>query len=217
MALDLGFSSSRDSKVLDTSGTSTKQRVLPQEAIDKLLYDILSQDQGLANLLSGQGMMGGSKSSSATLMAQDFMAKALGELALITAPEVTTSEASQKEVNKKSSGGVKTVICTFLMKRGFLDPELYDAGESHFLSLSQYTIAGYRIWGDWVVDKMESSPRLVRFLAPIARSRYEMTSGRKRFTLLGALTIYIGQPICWLIGRVLLGTELSRQIAMDSR
>ena len=225
MANMFDVGTSRESKVTDasatTAGTSTRQRVLSQEAIDKLLYDVLSQDQGLAQLLSGEGMMGGSGSSSKTMMAQDFMAKALGELAILSAPETTTTlqqqDSTQKTVDKKSSGGVKTVICTALMNRGLLDPVLYAEGEDHFHTLSLYTVAGYRTWADWVVRKMGTSPRLVSFFTPIARSRYLMTSKRKRFTFLGALTIYLGQPICWLIGRVLIGKELAMQIATESR
>lgn len=207
------FLPKKTSNTVMSTGSGTKQKVLSQEAVNKLIYDVMASDQGLAQLLSGEAMMGGSGSSSKTLMAQDFTAKLVGELAAITAPEVVTEEKEQTQTSKSK----RTVICTALCDRGLLDPVIYDEGKDHFDSLSPYTVAGYRIWADWVVRKMDTSPRLVRFLTPIAKSRYLMTAGRKRFTFLGVLTIYIGQPICWLIGRVLVGRELAMQIAAESR
>jgi len=49
---------------------------------------------------------------------------------------------------------------------------------------------------------MERSPVLSNLLLPVAVSRYKMITTGK-FHFLGALTLYIGQPICFLIGAAL--------------
>lgn len=200
------FAQSRESEVFDSTGYTSKKRILSQEAQDKLIYDILSADQGLAQLVSGDGIVGGYGSSSKTLMAQDFITKALGELALVTAEEYTGTGTTSKKVNKKIGGsitGKASVICTELARQGKLERALYEAGHSHFASLSSYTVRGYHYWANAVVPLMQKSPRLSNLLAPIATGRYLMTTGRKKLTFWGAITIYIGQPICYLIGRTL--------------
>ena len=52
---------------------------------------------------------------------------------------------------------------------------------------------------------MQKSPALSRFLLPIVESRYQMIV-HKRFGILGAATIYVGQPICFLIGTYILNS-----------
>lgn len=206
MALDIGFSSGRGSTSTDATGTTSKKRVLSQEAQDKIIYDILSADRGLADILSGAGFVGGSggnTGSSQGLMAQDFIAKAVGEIALLTAEEISTTDQTSKAVEKKSSGGVKTVICTELNRQGKLPNDLYNRGHKHFYSLHPNTVRGYHVWAKHVVPLMQKSERLSNFLAPIAISRYHMIVGYLPFTIWGLVTIYIGQPICFLIGACL--------------
>lgn len=191
-------------------GTTSKRRVLSQEAQNKIIYDILSADQGLANLLSGAGMVGGSGGSTGSsqgLLAQDFIAKAVGEIALLTAEEISTADQTTvgKNVTKetKASGSLGTVICTELLRQGKFPQGLYNDGIPHFHSLHSNTVAGYQIWAKQVVKLMQKSERLSNFLLPIAISRYHMTTGLLPFTIWGLVTIYIGQPICYLIGACL--------------
>ncbi len=179
-----------------TTGTTKTKKNISQEGIDKLIYDVLSSDRGLASLAAGENVSGGYGSSTKRMMSQDLITKLVGELANITAETTTTSQEAKK---RKKEGGQPTVICTELMKQGLLDPNLYSAGEYHFLTLPEATIAGYQFWGIPVAFYLKTHPRIAEFIAPIAVSRYEMIV-HKRFKFWGALTIYIAQPICYVLG-----------------
>jgi hypothetical protein len=194
MASTFGADTSRAS---DTTSKQT-QLIIDQAGFNKIIYDILASDQGLASLATGENLGGGYGSSMKAQLAQDLVIKASGELAKITAPTLEKG----KSVSKKSSSGMKTVICTELMRQGKLSEELYNAGHEHFLSLPPEVIVGYRVWADKVVPLMQKSPLLSKMLAPVANARYEMIVNKK-FSLIGAATIYIGQPICFLIGTCL--------------
>jgi hypothetical protein len=185
-----------------SSGTSTQQRTISQEGINKLIYDALSADSGTAALATGENLSGGYAASTKALLSQDFMVKLIGELANVTAPVTTTTEQQQQ-----SSGSSKkklTVICTELNRQGLLSDDLYDhpAALAHFNSLPVETIAGYRIWADKVVPLMQSSPALCRAILPIAVARYEMITTGK-FSVLGWLTIVPAQAACYAIGKFL--------------
>jgi hypothetical protein len=181
-----------------SSGTQTQQLDLSPEGYNKIIKDILSSDAGLAALATGENLSGGYGSSVKAQLAQDLVLNIAGEMAKLTAPSVSTTQTSSKSKTKKKT----SVICTELERQGLLDPDLYDAGHAHFLSLPDETVAGYRIWAEKVVPLMQKSAALSRFLQPIAVSRYQMIV-HKRFGILGAITIYIGQPICFVIGKIL--------------
>lgn len=198
MAGEFGFSASRDST---TTGKSTYLD-LSAEGYNKIIKDILSSDAGLASLATGENLSGGYGSSVKAQLAQDLVLNVAGEMAKLTAPTVEKG----KSVSKKSSSGIKTVICTELERQGLLDTELYAAGHKHFLSLHPNTVAGYRVWANHVVPLMQRFPMLAKILAPVAQSRYEMIV-HKRFGILGAITIYIGQPVCFVIGSLLVGEK----------
>jgi len=193
------FVPTRSTTTAASSGTSSTRRVLSQEAIEKLIYDVLSSDQGLANLATGENMTGAAKTSSKSLMAQDFATKLIGELATVTAEQVTEQEQQSTQTTKTK----RTVICTELNRQGFLSDELYEAGHAHFLTLAPETINGYHAWANHVVPILQRSWFLSWLLAPIVQGRYLMTTGRKKVTFWGVVTIYLGQPICNLIGRAL--------------
>jgi hypothetical protein len=183
------------------SGSTSKstKRVLSQAGMDKIIADILGSDQGLAALASGENVTGGMNSSVKTQLAQDMVTKIAGELANLTAPVVEESSTSTGSSAKKKA----SVICTELNRQGWLPDELYQAGHAHFLSLSPYTVAGYRAWANGIVPILAKSPRISAHIAPIAILRYRMVTGIDRWNLVGALTIYLGQPICYLIGRTI--------------
>ena len=193
-----GVSSSRGSSTVN--GTRTVQKQFSQEAIDKTIYDILSSDQGLAALANAENASGGYGSSSKTLLAQDLIAKVAGTIAQITAPEVTTE--SSKKVDKNTTASAKTVICTYLAEQGYINLRLYLAGTYHTLSLPQQTRRGYLFWAEPVVSLMKKYPFLCPMIAPTVRARYEFIVSGK-FSVAGAATVYIGQPICYLIGMIL--------------
>ena len=182
-----------------TSGTKTTQKILSQEAINKLIYDVMSSDQGLASLASGENLSGGFNSSSKTLLAQDLMTKLIGELAIGTAQTVEDTQSST--ASKKS--GAKTVICTELARQGLLDPELYEAGGGPSKQVSKTTWIGYHCWAVHVVPKMQKSERLSRAILPIVQSRYLYLTGAPGVHILGRLSVWVGHPVCYAIGTVI--------------
>lgn len=190
------------------SGTSTSQKVLSQAAIDKLVYDVLSADNGLAALATGENLGGGYAASTKALLAQDFVTKLVGELATVTAPTVTTQAAEQKTTSTATAKKKLSVICTELNRQGLLSDELYNhpAATAHFLSLHPYTLLGYHAWAIPLVARMQKSPALSMALFPAAHGRYvQITTGKR--TLGGFLTIHIGQPLCFLIGATVVALQ----------
>ena len=134
-----------------------------------------------------------------------MMTKLIGELASVTAETVTTGDEvkTTKEGRALNSFADKTgtVICTELNRQGLLSDELYlhEKAQKHFTDMPKETVAGYQVWANKCVPVLAKSPRLSKAVLPIAKSRYEMITGQG-FRFLGALTIYIGQPICYMIG-----------------
>jgi hypothetical protein len=94
------------------------------------------------------------------------------------------------------------------MRQGKLDPELYARGTDHFLCLPTDVVNGYHVWAKHVVPLMQKSELLSNLLLPLVVSRYKMIAGEHRFTFWGAVTIYIGQPLCFLIGLVVGGKDV---------
>lgn len=199
-----GISLGDESSNTSVSGTKTTQKVFNQSAIDKLIYDIMSSDEGLAALASAENASGGYRSSGKTLLAQDLIAKVAGTIAQITAPTVET-ENKNTDTSKTNVGGeFKTVICTYLAEQGYMSLHLYLRAYSHNYLLHPAIHRGYMFWATGVVKRMRKSSRLCRFLSAIVRKRYEMIVDKK-FSLVGAATIYIGHPICYVIGSFIPG------------
>lgn len=177
-----------------TTGNTRQQLELSPEGYNKIIRDILASDSGLASLAIGENISGGYGSTVKAQLAQDMVLNAAGELAKLTAPMVSQS---QQRTKKKTS-----VICTELHRQGYLPTELYDAGYEHFSKLPARTVAGYRVWANKVVPLMQRSKLLTKLLAPIALARYNYVVHGK-FSILGAATIYVGQPICYAISLIL--------------
>lgn len=199
MAVSIGFGADASKTAMTESGTQTSRTVIDQSAVNKIMQDVLGSDQGLASLASGENVAGLTGTSVKTMLASELVTNLVGEIAKLTATNVTEFDKRNDTSTKKASGGLKTVICTELERQGKLDTTLYLAGTDHFLALSPTTVRGYRVWANKVVPHMQRSERLSNALVPIVRARYEHVTGRKP-NLLGALTVYIGQPICYLIG-----------------
>lgn len=179
-----------------SSGTEKSYLDLSPEGYNKIIKDILSSDAGLASLATGENLSGGYGASVKAQLAQDLVLNIAGEMAKLTAPTVKTEK-------KKSTGGkLGSVICTELHRQGRLPVALYELGYSHFSSLHPNTVLGYRSWAEKIVPLMRKSKGLSKFLAPIAVARYRMIV-LQEFSFLGAVTIYFGQPICFIIGSVL--------------
>lgn len=217
MGINIGFgldsSSTKGSETQQASQTTTTGKVLSQSAVDKLIYDVLSSDTGLASLATGENLSGGYAASTKALLAQDFVTKLVGELANVTAQTVSTEVGSASKTSKssttKASGGLKTVICTELNRQGLLSDDLYNhpKATAHFNSLRPETVRGYHFWAVPVVRKMQKSVPLSMALFPIAHGRYvQITTGKR--TIGGMLTIWVGQPLCYVIGTLLSITDL---------
>lgn len=206
---DFGTSSgsSNTTQNTTTAGTQVVQKNLSQAAIDKLIYDALSADSGLAALATGENLSGGYGASTKALLAQDFMTKLIGELANVTAATTTTTSGTQETDSQTSQktkkSGLKTVICSHLFKQGLFPASLYHSQEAfdHYHSLHPFVITGYHTWAIPFVRLMERYPALNAPMARLCKSRYRQVVHGK-ITLGGAITIYLGHPICFLIGAV---------------
>lgn len=194
-----GLIPQKQTTTVSKSGTSTTQKLFDQTAIDKLIYDVLSSDRGLASLASGENLSGGFNSSAKTLQTQDFLTKLIGELAIASAPTVTQSEEATSQTSKKKA----TVICTELARQGLLDPNLYEAGGSPSKQVHKTTWIGYHCWAVHVVEWMKESPKLSRALLPIVESRYRYLTGVTGAHIFGRLSVWVGHPVCYAIGTVI--------------
>lgn len=199
MGISIGFGVDKTNTDTNVSGTQTSRTIIGQEAVNKIIKDVMGSDQGLASLAGGENVAGLSGTSVKTMLASDLVSKLVGEIGKLQATTVTDFEQSQDTSATKKSGGLKTVICTELARQGKLDKELYEAGASHFLALSETTVRGYRVWANKVVPLMQSSERLSKAIAPIVNARYLHITGRKP-NFIGWVTVHLCQPICTLIG-----------------
>jgi len=210
MAGDFGASAAIQGNVNTyQTGTVSKRKNISQEGIDKIIYDIMSSDKGLANLGALENASGGYGASDKTLMAQDLMTKLAGEIAILTAEDVQTTDMANESdtplnrfFGEPQSMGDTTVICTELVRQGLFSQELKDGGHSHFLSLHNFTVSGYHFWAKPIARKMRASQLLTKLLLPVVQCRYNWIVNGK-FSLLGISTIVIGQPICFVIGSLL--------------
>jgi hypothetical protein len=190
LGTSLGGSILGSKQSTDTSGST--QKVLTQEGIDKLVYDVLSSDQGLAALASGESASGGFGSSTKSLMAQDLVTKLVGELANVTAPTVTNTQTTQK---KKGL----SVICTELHRQGYIEDDLYQRGSNEFYKANPTMARGYQYLAQPIVRKMQTSSKLCEFFIPWALARYD-------YVLLGknswraAVMSFLGEPLCFVVG-----------------
>ena len=187
-----------------TGSSTTKQFLdLSPEGYNKIIRDILASDAGLAALATGENLSGSYSSSVKAQLAQDLVLNIAGEMAKLVAPTISETTQVQESQSQSKSKKKASVICTELVRQGLLDEKLYEAGHAHFCTLSPKTIAGYRIWANRLVPLMQKSPGFSRLFAPMANARYQMIVNGK-FSILGAITIYFGQPICYLIGAIIL-------------
>ena len=115
MGLDLGFGGGSKSTTTSSSGTKTEQgrnfldrdagrdsvsrtgKVISDEAVDKIIQDVLGSASGLASLVGAQGSAGVFNSSASEATAGDFLSKVIGDIAELRAVDVTSEEASERE------------------------------------------------------------------------------------------------------------------------
>lgn len=103
-----------------------------------------------------------------------------------------------------TSGG--SVICTALMEKGELDEKLYAAGSKYLKELNPLTKVGYHLWAIGVASRIRKGSKMAATICrPFARSRTALlaTNGGVWDHLkhpLGAITKYVGEPACYVIG-----------------
>ena len=96
-----------------SSGLQTSQLQLDQEAIDKIISDVLGSEQGLASIFSGEQTAGIFDSSVAAQSAGDLAANLVGEIAKLTGKTVTTDE-SEEDIEERTLGrGKQRGVQTF--------------------------------------------------------------------------------------------------------
>jgi hypothetical protein len=102
--------------VANATGEQRKKLELDQEAITKIIDDLLSTPDGLAAIFAGEQNAGVFNSSVAAQAAGDLSANIVGELAKLTATEVTTTEQAQSQSTSQEAkkGGVLDGIGDFL-------------------------------------------------------------------------------------------------------
>jgi hypothetical protein len=195
----------------NVDGIQTTKKNISQEAVDKIMYDILSSTEGLSSLATGEAGSGGFNSSSRGLLTQDLSVKLAGEIANLTAETVTgTYQKTEVDNQTPLAKGIGTIICTHMMNRGFLSRRDWARGHAWNSKLSDKTLIGYQFWSEGIVAHMEKNPGglMERFWKPIVRGRYEMIV-HKRFNLLGASTIYLMEPFSFFVG-LMIGVEDGR-------
>jgi len=90
------------------SGTQTEQLEVSQEAINKIIKDILSSTQGLAGIFNEENVSGLFSSSVAAQASGDLLANLAGEIAKLTSKKVTTNTQSTED--EGALGGIESVF-----------------------------------------------------------------------------------------------------------
>lgn len=85
-------SKTKESSTESKSGTQVQQLELEQEAINKIIEDVLSQSGGLKDIFGGEQTIGLFNTSVASQASGDLASKLVGELAKLTGRNVITTE-----------------------------------------------------------------------------------------------------------------------------
>lgn len=80
-----------------TKGTQTEQLNVDQQAITKIINDILGGPQGLASIFSDQNVSGLYGSTVSKQAAGDLVSKLAGEIAKLTAKKTTTTDQATNQ------------------------------------------------------------------------------------------------------------------------
>jgi len=97
-------------------GTTTQRLNISQEAVEKIIADVLGGADGLAAIFAGQNASGIFDSSVAAQAAGDLTSKLVGEIAKLTAEQETEIDTTQTVSNKAKSkdggllGGLKSLF-----------------------------------------------------------------------------------------------------------
>lgn len=90
--------SSRSEATAEFSGEARDRLDISDEAIDKIVSDILSGPEGLASIFGGEQVAGIFDSSVAAQAAGDLTSKIVGEIAKLRAERVQTEKREQTQI-----------------------------------------------------------------------------------------------------------------------
>lgn len=104
-----------------------------------------------------------------------------------------------------SLGGV-SVICTALVNKGLLDKDLYEAGREYLDSMPHATRIGYIKTFAPIAKKIDEGSKFWTYAClPFARGRTKLLASKSKFKYfkhpIGSLTKFVGEPVCYLIGK----------------
>lgn len=128
-------------------------------------------------------------------------AAAMGPMGLIAAPVMGLAGALLNDL------GLKSIVCTALMKHGLLDPKEYAKGQAYLQTLNPRTIKGYYKLFSGIAKKIEDdkNEKLIKLTLPWARSRTKLIADESKVIKyfkypLGTITLLMGQPLCYMVG-----------------
>lgn len=156
-----------------------------------------------SSLAAGGEVVGAGAESGAELLTAGDFAAAGGETAGVGAVAEVAGESLLEEAAPVAIAA--WVICTELKEKGELNAELYATGARHLQKLSATTIRGYHFWAIPYTRWMRRSEIARKFIIPFAVGRTKFLAGR--WNLLGFLTVLLGEPACWLIGKCIKENE----------
>ena len=113
-----------------------------------------------------------------------------------------------------------SVICTALAELGDISEERHKQGEAYLNSLPSLMKVGYWTWGIPVAARIRAGSKFWRyFTRPIVRQyielavlhTYKQKVGWKDYLSnpAGSLAYFIGQPMCKIIGKIVIKTDLA--------
>lgn len=176
-------------------------------------YDAAIATPAAASEIGGVNAMGdvGMGAGAAETGMASAAASEAGASAAMAEAGATTAEASMAAIEAGSTaaegaGIAETlaeaaaiwVICTELESQKLLTKQEYLASAVHALDLHPTLLRGYHWWAVPFTQKLRKSKMLSKLVAPIAVARCRYLLGK--LSILGWLTVAVGEPICHLIG-----------------
>ncbi len=159
-------------------GSQIQSDITRKMIVDKAAKEQELRQQLLAAELAGR-QFGGSQAQ--TLIGQRLQANAA------------------QEAQKAQSG---TVLCTLAWYNGDLSYEtLQKDGEYGYGQLNPYSLIGYRLWAVSLVDIAFKHKTVYNLIKPFIQSYANEISGDKP-NLTGKIVKAVGEPVCYIIGRV---------------
>lgn len=121
-------------------------------------------------------------------------------------PLVTLGEKAiggfANSVGSRLSKVAGTVICTELYRQGLMSKEIYQKDQAygeHFIANDPEVYYGYALWATPIAKGMAKSKLLTNIMKPFALAWANQMAGNNNN--LGRAILWIGVPICRLIGR----------------